>query len=94
MSNLLEEIAVEIYPDSSISALQKLDDLRKIQDRMRELREEKNRAELSYRQQLKSIDRMIDATQLTCHHERKKRHHDPSGGNDSHDECLICGKVW
>jgi hypothetical protein len=29
--------------------------------------------------------------QKFCNHEITKYHGDPSGGSDSHEECLICG---
>lgn len=28
-----------------------------------------------------------------CKHEVRKYHGDPSGGSDSHEECLICGEM-
>jgi hypothetical protein len=28
---------------------------------------------------------------IICTHEETKSHGDPSGGSDSHEECLICG---
>lgn len=28
-----------------------------------------------------------------CKHEVRKYHRDPSGGSDSHEECLICGEM-
>lgn len=30
-------------------------------------------------------------SEVLCLHEETKSHGDPSGGSDSHEECLICG---
>jgi hypothetical protein len=32
-------------------------------------------------------------SEILCGHEVTKYHGDPSGGSDSHEECLICGEI-
>lgn len=92
MQNLLEEIAVEIHPTSSVAALMKLDDLRKVKDKIAMLKERVFQERLRHQRELDALNLQIASAQLECHHERTKQHPDPSGNNDSFTECLICGK--
>jgi hypothetical protein len=74
-----------LSPEVSMKLLQDYSDIRaKALDRDRKIaRIRKTAAE-----EIKKLE-----GEILCGHEVTKYHGDPSGGSDSHEECLICGEI-
>lgn len=62
-----------------------------VRQKLEKLAQERAQAEANFRATLDRLDREKLAVQHQCFHPRLVRVTDPSGGNDSHDECAICG---
>lgn len=61
-------------------------------ERIRYSVQERNRKILALREKTeKTIAAMLKTT--LCFHDVRKTHGDPSGGSDSHEECLVCGET-
>ena len=72
---LSPEVSMKLLQDYSDIRAKALDRYRKIA-RIREVAAE----------EIKKLE-----SEILCGHEVTKHHGDPSGGSDSHEECLICG---
>lgn len=64
-----------------------------IRRRIQDLVREKDKARQSFEQTIKDLDTGIKNVQANCKHQHTTYHPDPSGNNDSHIECCICGKI-
>lgn len=73
------------YPERAAELIQKYESLR---GRV-EARKQKADAILSNAK--KQVEALLK--EQLCLHEVRKRHSDPSGNNDTPEECLICGEL-
>lgn len=47
--------------------------------------------DIEYKNQKEMLEKKLKEVQSRCKHQVNKHHPDPSGNNDSWDECEICG---
>jgi len=72
-----------LAPEDTVKLLQDYSDIRaKVLDRDRKIAKIRKTAQ----EQVKKLE-----DEVFCNHDVTKSHGDPSGGSDSHKECLICG---
>lgn len=63
----------------------------KIKSKIEQLEKSKTTLKKEFEEKVKNVNKDILNVQKECPH-IWKRYSDPSGGNDSFDCCLICGK--
>lgn len=63
-----------------------------IKEKMQRLKNKKASLKKKYNLEIKNIDDLLEELQEKCFHERTEYYPDASGNNDSHHECLDCGK--
>jgi phosphoribosyl-dephospho-CoA transferase len=63
-----------------------------IKNSISKIKENIHKTKLRHMEELQKLDISIAILQSTCDHPDTERYGDPSGGNDSFRQCLICGK--
>ena len=83
---VLRVLRIGLTPESTAQKLQEYSDIRaKVLDRYRKVAKIRKTAA----EEIKKLE-----AEILCGHEVTKYHGDPSGGSDSHEECLICGETF
>lgn len=82
---VLRVLRRELTCEETAKLLQEYSDIRvKVLDRDRKVARIRKTAQ----EDIKKLE-----GEILCGHEVTKYHGDPSGGSDSHEECLICGEI-
>jgi DNA repair exonuclease SbcCD ATPase subunit len=68
------------------------DEANEIKQQIKDLTDQKRKLERTIEEEWKHIKAREAAIQKKCKHWFVKFHPDPSGNNDSHEECQVCGK--
>lgn len=85
---VLRVLRRELTYEETAKLLQEYSDIRaKVLDRDRKIAKIQKIAE----EQIGQIRKL--RSEVFCNHDVTKSHGDPSGGSDSHEECLICGDI-
>ena len=70
-----------------------LEQLQSVHEKMAAIKQRWLAAEQEYVEALRELRREQEVVRKTCPHPLMTHHGDPSGGNDSCSECVVCGMV-